>query len=295
MEKNQIIKKQELARETALGTPSTAPDNKLNIIRIEKPADNSNLVLKENSSNYIFVSNDTSREIYLDCRENSKSKYIELNNSKNPIEVKRKLNLAKGASVEFFSIYTGDADSNTSTHAILSDESSIILRNIIISDSQQQNHDIIVIHNGENSKSNLQSRGVLSNSRITLKGLIQINENAQDSEGYQKSDLLILNNSQAISIPDLQIHNNKVKCSHGSSITRLDAEKVFYLQSRGYSEDDAKSALLNGHLSSIISEINANENNKAADKLNDINDKNSDEINEIISKKLFKIIQTVKS
>lgn len=133
------------------------------------------------------------------------------------------------------------------------------MKNILIAERQEHAHDIKVIHRERNSKSNLQSRGVLSDSKINLKGLIKIEEKAEESEGYQKSDMLMLKDSEVVSVPDLEIHNNKVKCSHGSSITRLDSEKIFYLQARGLDEESSKSLLTRAFFSEIMSDLGKNE------------------------------------
>jgi Fe-S cluster assembly protein SufD len=97
---------------------------------------------------------------------------------------------------------------------------------------------------------------------MNLKGLIKIEENADESQGYQKSDLLILNDSTAVSIPDLEIKNNNVKCSHGSSISRLDREKIFYLETRGLDEKSAKDVMINAFLSSILENLEEDEKGK---------------------------------
>ncbi len=52
-----------------------------------------------------------------------------------------------------------------------------------------------------------------------------------------------------------EIHNNNVKCSHGSAITRLDEEKIFYLESRGIDKTDAETLLIEGFYDIILTNI----------------------------------------
>jgi len=89
-----------------------------------------------------------------------------------------------------------------------------------------------------------------------MRGMIYIGENASNSNGYQKNEMLMLDNtSRAISIPDLEIHNDEVRCTHGSSISRPDAEKIFYMQSRGLNHKESERLLVKGFYEVLLSEI----------------------------------------
>jgi Fe-S cluster assembly protein SufD len=236
--------------------------NRINVVRIEDDSKEVLINIDNSSVNVIMVTNNFSRKIKMNCGKNSKTKYIEINNSKiekSTNEIQRNLILQKSAKLNFYNLYAGKGNQKSETTAELGENSDLSVRNIFISENQEHNHDLIVIHKEKNSKSDLQSRGILSSSKINLKGLIKIEEKAEDSEGYQKSDLLILNDSEAVSIPDLEIKNNKVKCSHGSSITRLDKEKIFYLQTRGVDEKNAKIILMNAFFNSIFQDLEQNE------------------------------------
>jgi Fe-S cluster assembly protein SufD len=236
--------------------------SKINIITIVDRAEDTEISTKENSTNIIMITNIASRNLKLSCGRNSKVKYIELNNSNNSNNIKRELYLEKSAVLDFYNIYLGTKNQKSDTVAELDEKSEISVKNIFISDSQEHSHDLKVIHKQRESKSSLESRGVLSNSKMNLKGLIKIEENADESQGYQKSDLLILNDSTAVSIPDLEIKNNNVKCSHGSSISRLDREKIFYLETRGLDEKSAKDVMINAFLSSILENLEEDEKGK---------------------------------
>ena len=125
------------------------------------------------------------------------------------------------------------------------------------------------VHANENTSSLLSLKGVLEESKAVTRGLVQICDNAPESNGYQKSDIMLLDDkSHAVSIPDLLIHNDQVKCSHGSTISHLEEDKVFYLQSRGLSILDAQRKLVEGFFFPIISSIK------------------SDQVKEIIIKKI---------
>ena len=53
-------------------------------------------------------------------------------------------------------------------------------------------------------------------------------------------------------IPNLEIGNNDVKCSHGATVSNLDPETVFYLKSRGIAERDARSLLLASFIAPVL-------------------------------------------
>ena len=111
-------------------------------------------------------------------------------------------------------------------------------------------------HFGKGSESLIQQRGVLRGSKAIIKGLIRINPEASQSNSYQKSDILLIDDkSRAISIPNLQIYNNDVKCSHGATISRLDDEKIFYIQSRGFNDIEASKIVITGFFNKLLSII----------------------------------------
>ena len=102
-------------------------------------------------------------------------------------------------------------------------------------------------HVGRNSYSLLNSKGAVKRGKALVRGLVKITKPAFDSNGYQQSDALILDEKGKItSIPDLEIHNDQVKCSHGSTVSRLEEEKIFYMRSRGVSEEEAEKKLIEG-------------------------------------------------
>ncbi|MFT4311489.1 MAG: SufB/SufD family protein [Candidatus Woesearchaeota archaeon] len=110
------------------------------------------------------------------------------------------------------------------------------------------------VHGNKDVYSLINAKGILDGGRIVTRGLVKINSNSPDSNGYQKTDILQLSPSRAVSIPDLLIHNEQVKCSHGSTITSLEDDKIFYLQSRGLKRKDAEKSLVIGFVQNLIDE-----------------------------------------
>ncbi|MBI1970644.1 Fe-S cluster assembly protein SufD [Candidatus Woesearchaeota archaeon] len=112
-------------------------------------------------------------------------------------------------------------------------------------------------HHAPETTSKLQARGVLvDNAKSTFRGLIAIQPLCTGCEGYQKEDTLLIGDQARIdAVPILEIKNNDVKCSHGTSIGYVDDEKLFYMMSRGLSEEEARQHIIEGFLGSLVNEI----------------------------------------
>ncbi|MBC8175598.1 MAG: Fe-S cluster assembly protein SufD [Candidatus Marinimicrobia bacterium] len=88
-------------------------------------------------------------------------------------------------------------------------------------------------------------------------GRIIVHKNAQKTDAKQTNRNLILStNAKANSNPQLEIHADDVKCSHGSSTGELDEEALFYLRSRGINLNEAIKILINGFANEVIDRIN---------------------------------------
>jgi Fe-S cluster assembly protein SufD len=55
--------------------------------------------------------------------------------------------------------------------------------------------------------------------------------------------------------PQLEITADNVKCSHGATVSQLEADEVFYLQSRGLNETDARNLLIDAFAAEIIDRL----------------------------------------
>jgi Fe-S cluster assembly scaffold protein SufB len=140
--------------------------------------------------------------------------------------------------------------------AINGKNSGSIMNTLVLSKNSEYNIFTRTDHNAKDTKSLMQVRNIMNNSKAIMRGLVYIHEDATNSNGYQKTEMLMLDNtSRAISIPDLEIHNDDVKCTHGSSITRPDSEKIFYLQCRGLNSVDSEKLLIKGFYETLLSGV----------------------------------------
>ncbi|MBI2134471.1 Fe-S cluster assembly protein SufD [Candidatus Woesearchaeota archaeon] len=125
--------------------------------------------------------------------------------------------------------------------------------------NESQQLDLVAnsIHNAPNTVSDIFTKGALTDkSKCIYRGLVKIQRNASGSNGYQKEDTLLLSpEAAADSIPDLEIDNSDVRCTHGASIGRADKEKLFYLKSRGLNEKEATQIYVRGFFEELIQKM----------------------------------------
>lgn len=146
--------------------------------------------------------------------------------------------------------------SSTKLHAkLIGDNSNQRTINLFKGKNEELEINTTSEHTGKNTKSRIETKGTLIKSTAQTRGMVKINPDADESDGYQKSDILILDDSKAISVPDLEIHNHNVTCSHGSTISRLDGDQIFYLQSRGMSKENAENIIIQGFFLSILEDL----------------------------------------
>ena len=102
-------------------------------------------------------------------------------------------------------------------------------------------------------------KGILDQSaRGIFDGRIIVRPDARKTNSRQTNHNLLLSETAIVdSKPTLEIHNDDVKCNHGSTIGQLDEEALFYLRSRGVGEADARGLLIHAFASEIVDRIKA--------------------------------------
>jgi Fe-S cluster assembly protein SufB len=90
----------------------------------------------------------------------------------------------------------------------------------------------------------------------TYRGIVHIAPGAKNARSSVICDALILDPlSRSDTYPTMRVRERSAIVEHEASVERIDADKMFYLRSRGLSEDDAKSLLVNGFIEPITKEI----------------------------------------
>ncbi len=114
-----------------------------------------------------------------------------------------------------------------------------------------------MIHLGKNTKSNILSKSIASNGGVAnYRGTTKITKSALNSVASIKCDTIILDEySKSDTIPKNIVGNSSSKLEHEASISKISAEKLFYLQSKGLSENAAKEELIMGFINDFKKEL----------------------------------------
>ncbi|MCC9138153.1 Fe-S cluster assembly protein SufD [Pontibacter silvestris] len=124
-------------------------------------------------------------------------------------------------------------------------------------DHQLVDNHTFMNHRLAHCESNEIYKGVLlENATGVFNGKVYVHQDAQKTNAFQQNNNLLLSTKATInSKPQLEIFADDVKCSHGSTIGQLSQEALFYLQSRGISEDSARALLVTAFAFDVTEKI----------------------------------------
>ena len=239
----------------------------------------------------LYDNNDSSPENYISIGKNSKAQLIELylnntttkltNNAKTTINLDDNaclthtiLQQSTNYDTQFTKIYAtqktnsqlhtqillhGGNSNNISLHVLLAGSNAICNINALEYTKQQETQalDIQVEHKHANSTSNTAIKSVLDNSsHCLMNGKILVAKNANLVKAdLQHKTMLLAEHAKIDSKPQLEIYNDDVACSHGSSIGKLDFNALLYMNTRGISTIEAKQLLLQSFIAPVINAI----------------------------------------
>ncbi len=87
-------------------------------------------------------------------------------------------------------------------------------------------------------------------------GRVLVRKDSQNTNAYQSNNNILLNDLARISTrPQLEIYADDVKCSHGATVGQLDDDAMFYLRSRGISEEESQVLLMYAFAYEVIDKI----------------------------------------
>lgn len=107
-----------------------------------------------------------------------------------------------------------------------------------------------VVHVAEKTRAKVSLKATVDDDAyVSLKGNVVVEEKARETESFLEERILLLSpNAKAEAVPDLEIKNNEVKCSHAATVGKIDEEQIFFLAARGISEKKAKMMIAKGFL-----------------------------------------------
>jgi Fe-S cluster assembly protein SufD len=138
----------------------------------------------------------------------------------------------EGASCSVDGLYMVDGNQHTDTHSVID-------------------------HRQPHCTSHQLYKGILDGkSRAVFNGKVFVRHGAQQSDAHQTNkNLLLSNDAQIDTKPQLEIYADDVKCTHGAAIGQIDEDMMFYLESRGINPALAKNMLTYGFAEEVIEKI----------------------------------------
>ena len=114
-----------------------------------------------------------------------------------------------------------------------------------------------VHHLASNTTSKILSKSITKNGgRGSYRGLVSVSKKAENCKVNVVCDALILDEqSQSDTYPTMEIKNPSCRCEHEASVSKVSDDQLFYLMSRGHSEDKALALIVNGFFEPFVREL----------------------------------------
>jgi Fe-S cluster assembly protein SufB len=114
-----------------------------------------------------------------------------------------------------------------------------------------------VVHSAPNTTSRIISKSLSkSGGRASYRGLLKVHEGAWGSKSNVVCDALLLDDySRSDTYPYIEIDENDVTIGHEASVSKIGEEQLFYMMSRGLSEEMASTMIVNGFIEPLVKEL----------------------------------------
>lgn len=114
-----------------------------------------------------------------------------------------------------------------------------------------------MIHIGANTRSNIVSKSIADDGGVAnYRGKVKIAESAKNSYASIKCDTILLSdNAISDTYPINEVNNDSSKLEHEATVSKISEEKMFYLRSKGLTENQAKEMLIMGFISDFKKEL----------------------------------------
>ena len=114
-----------------------------------------------------------------------------------------------------------------------------------------------MVHAAPNTSSSIVSKSVArGGGRTSYRGLVQIHEGAHGSKSTVRCDALLVDDiSRSDTYPYVDVREDDVSIGHEATVSKVSADQLFYLQSRGIAEDEAMAMIVRGFVEPIAREL----------------------------------------
>ena len=196
--------------------------------------DNDLVILRDNEDKEINIKKDIKTKVVLINEAKSNNKYI--------------INLEENSSVVLNILDTSD-DINRKIIVNLNGKNSYSEINVSTISLGNNNYEVNIYHNDKNTHSQTNLHGLtIGENKITFKNNGSIKKGSIKSILNQDNKIITLDKNNSKIEPNLFIDEYDVSASHGAYIGKFKEEDIFYLQTRGLSENECNNLLINGFL-----------------------------------------------
>ena len=187
------------------------------------------------------ISESCPRSIILNLLEKANLNIVHYNISNSKSFLYYEINQQNNSNMKFLSFQSNNVHTRNEFFASLEENCSLDLYGLNIHNYGVNDNYSFIQHMKPSSQSREVFKSIIKNGAITnFQGKIYVDSVAQKTDGYQMSRSLILDNvSKANNKPELEIYADDVKCSHGSTVSKLNQDQVYYFKSRGIDEEQA--------------------------------------------------------
>jgi Fe-S cluster assembly protein SufB len=114
-----------------------------------------------------------------------------------------------------------------------------------------------MVHAAPNTSSNIVSKSVAQGGgRTSYRGLVQVNKGSHHSKATVKCDALLIDSiSRSDTYPYVDVREDDVQMGHEATVSKVSADQLFYLMSRGMTEDEAMAMIVRGFVEPIAREL----------------------------------------
>jgi Fe-S cluster assembly protein SufD len=203
----------------------------------------------------------TSAVVELVLRDNAKLRYVQVQDWGRHVWnfMTERSVLGRDAELKSLQVTLGSKFTKNSIGSHLRGENALAeMLGIFFADGDQFfDHHTWQLHESPYATSDLEFKGALKErARSVYSGLIKVFEGAQRTDAYQQNRNLVLSReARADTIPNLEIGANDVRCTHGATVSQVEEEHLFYLESRGIPRSEAQKLIVEGFFRPVIDRI----------------------------------------
>ena len=127
----------------------------------------------------------------------------------------------------------------------------------LTNNKQQADTGTKMVHLGKGTTSTIISKGISAGfSQNSYRGLVRIARTTEGARNFTQCDSLLLGNrSAAHTFPYIECKNSSAQLEHEASTSKISEEQLFYLRSRGISQEDAVNLIVNGFCKEVFKEL----------------------------------------